>query len=694
MPIQKAKRETLVMKSIKTKILLSSISIILFSLSVTGGIASYLSYKGTLFSLEQTMKQTVTLAAKAVSNELDGYKKVVSELAESTVFTDETISKKDKIESFRNIEKRLGFTSVELINESGFSLETGLYVKDDDYFMYCQNNLKPYITEPFIRDDTNTMNVYIAAPILNNNTFKGIVLIGMPADFLSKIVANIHIGDSGNAAILDKDGNTIGYEDMQLVIDKYNTQEEAKSDSALEKLAAIESEMTKLNSGFEEYYDGGTNKFMAYTPIDGTNGWSIDVSVSKNEFMDFTYKGIYVTLTVILVTIIISTLIMIKVTYSIVNPIKACVNRIAELSKGDLTSPIPVVTTKDETGKLAEITEVVVTSLSSIVQDLSFVLNQISEGNLNMTSTNQYTGDFIPINVAITKILSSLNDAMYQINISSDQVNSGADQVASGAQSLSQGATEQASSIEELSASISEISEQVKQTADNVQKANEFSSISEQKLSLGNQEMEQMVLAMENISNASKQIDKIIKTIDDIAFQTNILALNAAVEAARAGKAGKGFAVVANEVRNLASKSAGAAKDTTALIENAIHAVNNGLEIANRTAKTMREVMVVSKESTQIVIRIAQASSEQADSIYQITKGIEQISSVVQTNSATAEESAAASEELSGQSHILKELVNRFKLKDSINNKQQVHRNDSNFNSNSQQFEQIEGDKY
>ncbi|MEG2769394.1 MAG: methyl-accepting chemotaxis protein, partial [Oscillospiraceae bacterium] len=246
----------------------------------------------------------------------------------------------------------------------------------------------------------------------------------------------------------------------------------------------------------------------------------------------------------------------------------------------------------------------------------------------------------------------------------SEQVASGSDQVSSGAQALSQGATEQASSIEELSATIQAVSNQIKDNANNAKMASELSSMAGKEVQNGNEHMQSMIVAMEDISSTSNKIGKIIKTIDDIAFQTNILALNAAVEAARAGSAGKGFAVVANEVRNLAGKSAEAAKNTTSLIESSINAVANGTKIADETAMSLKVVVEKSNLVLQKVEEIAEASAEQANSVVQITTGVDQISAVIQTNSATAEESAAASEELSSQSQMLKDLVGKFTLRE------------------------------
>ncbi|MCX7710179.1 MAG: methyl-accepting chemotaxis protein [Clostridia bacterium] len=347
---------------------------------------------------------------------------------------------------------------------------------------------------------------------------------------------------------------------------------------------------------------------------------------------------------------------------AVIEPIKESSAVLNEMSKGNLKARV-VGNYKGDHADIKEALNHTTETISSYIDEISQILTEMADGNMTGNVSRDYVGDFYQIKNSLNQIIDAFNRVLNDINTAAQQVASGARQVSDSSQMLSQGATEQASSVEELTASLEEISSQTKQNALNANQASEMALTAKEDAVNGNERMKEMLKAMNDIHDASSSISKIIKVIDEIAFQTNILALNAAVEAARAGQHGKGFAVVAEEVRNLAARSANAAKETTVLIEGSIKKTETGTKIANETADALSKMVEVVTNAASLVREIATASNEQALGIAQVNQGIMQVSQVVQTNSATSEEGAAASEELSSQAELLKDLVGRFRLK-------------------------------
>ena len=301
--------------------------------------------------------------------------------------------------------------------------------------------------------------------------------------------------------------------------------------------------------------------------------------------------------------------------------------------------------------------------ISGSMKKIVIAAEGIAEGDLDVDVAIHTKDEIGNLAHAFRKMTGNLNDVLSSINAASEQVSTGAKQLSDSSLSLSQGASEQASSIEELTSSLEEISSQTKLNAQNASQANKLAGVAQENAEQGNGQMREMLKSMEDINQSSASISKIIKVIDDIAFQTNILALNAAVEAARAGQHGKGFAVVAEEVRNLAAKSASAAKETTDMIESSIAKVSAGTKLAEHTAEALNKIVDGVAQAAALVKQIDVASNEQAIGLAQINQAVMQVSQVVQANSAVSEQSAAASKELASQAEMMHESVGKFKLK-------------------------------
>ena len=490
--------------------------------------------------------------------------------------------------------------------------DSGNYVNvaDRDYVRAVMQEGKAYaFSDAVISKATNRVMIIAAVPIKDE---AGNVVGAMASTFNMDTLQKLLLEDTNNLTdrqeivfLTDSKGNVMIHPEEKFMQTLTNW-------SSMEPVKAAASGKTEVC----QYVNGDNVDSLAASASVGNLGWGIVVENSRSDVMSVIYNAI-TTIAIIMIVLLALVVVFARIlANSFATQMKESEEKSELMASGDLTVRLNV-ESNDEIGHAAN---------------------------------------------AFNKMSCQMNEVMSKISIASQQVASGSKNIADAGNLLAKGASSQASSVEELSASISEINEQTKNNAGNAEEANNLASDTHTKANIGNQRMEEMLQAMVDINESSNNIAKIIKVIDEIAFQTNILALNAAVEAARAGQHGKGFAVVAEEVRNLAARSAEAAKSTTEIIQHSIDKVNAGTELAKGTAQALHSIKESIDQVTVLVADIAQASQKQSSALQMLNQGVLQVSNVVQTNSSTAEESASASVELNAQAELLQEAVSKFKI--------------------------------
>ena len=336
---------------------------------------------------------------------------------------------------------------------------------------------------------------------------------------------------------------------------------------------------------------------------------------------------------------------------------------IAAVTAGDLENRISLEGKRDFFLALSRGINALVDAIATVVSEVRGVVAAANQGDLTRRiDTEGKAGLLVQIGTGINDLTASLSTLVLQVQTASAEVSRGADEISRGNSDLSQRTEEQASSLEETASSMEEMTSTVKQNADNAGHASKLAVAARDQAEKGGSVVSRAVTAMLGINDASKKIADIIGVIDEIAFQTNLLALNAAVEAARAGEQGRGFAVVATEVRNLAGRSAAAAKEIKALIQDTVRKVEEGSSLVTQSGSTLEQIVSSVKKVTDIVSEIAAASMEQSSGIDQVNKAVMQLDSLTQQNAALVEQASAASQAMAEQARQLKQSMTQYRI--------------------------------
>ena len=564
-------------------------------------------------------------------------------------------------------ETYMGFADGTAVTGSGFQFNYATWSAPQRgwYKLALTDTSVAHVTSPYVDAQTGELCITIAQAVVSSGKLIGVAGADVYVNELLNLTLSATLDSRGYSMLVDSNGDIIVHPDKAFSPDangNYKNLNTVMNGAYSE----IWKKVSTTSGGFKFPDENGTTHYFAASTI-STSGWFLLSALPTSIVTQPIVQDIAILIPIAVgVLIIAAIVIFLTIRNSVSRPIAPVTEFFSKIgSTGDFTlgqTESEQITKyshlNNEFGKLTNSAVSFVKYVAEISRTLGLITDSDLTADIALLSENDTMGNSLRV------VLEKLNEMFSQINASSHQVSTGAKQIADGAQTLAQGSTEQAASIEELSSSISEIAQKIKSNAEMSEKTSKLADSIKENAEVGSRQMDEMMKAIAEINSASQSINKVIKTIDDIAFQTNILALNAAVEAARAGQHGKGFAVVAEEVRNLASKSAEAARETGDMIQNSIEKAELGVHIANETNASLSEIVSGINESSRMISDIAKLSEEQASGIRQVNIGIDQVAQVVQQNSATAEESAAASEEMSSQSAMLQGLISQFRLKE------------------------------
>ena len=472
-------------------------------------------------------------------------------------------------------------------------------------------------------------------------------------DALDDVIGSINLGKHGMAYMVNREGVVTAHPDETHALEQ-NTLEQVSGGNA-EALDGV----TTGETGAAEFLVDGQNILAAFSPVRGTQ-WSLVIQIPKSDYNSKIYGAMLVAVLATLAVLVVSMLLVLQLARSISRPVKSVTGRMLALSEGDLHTEVEHARSKDELEVLTETLDDTVQSVNRYISDIRQVLTQVADGNLRVKPQVDYKGDFALIRASLGTILQSMNETIAGFRSAAVRLAGMAEELKEQSGQLHHASLEQNQSTEELVCEVSNVKERIAKVSEHSGQTRTKTEEIVQCVQEANERMTSLSGAMDNISSNAQEITKIAKAIEDIAFQTNILSINASVEAARAGMAGKGFAVVAEEVRQLASRSAEAAKHATEIVGSTRSIIETGVKLTAATAGSLADISNVSDQIGEFTDHLVIAVQGQEEALAIMEEKIGTISSIADRNLQNAEGTEQSSGLLAREAEALSAQVEKF----------------------------------
>lgn len=500
------------------------------------------------------------------------------------------------------------------------------------------------------------LGITMGMPVKENQETVFYVVGVYKYDALNDVISSINLGKHGTAYMVNREGLITGHPDQSLVLTESTLAQ--LNDGNEESLSHVMSGKT----GSEEYSIGNENMLVAFSPIRGTQ-WFLVIQIPKSDYDHLINAAMMVAILSTLAVLIISILVVLRLSRSISRPVKSVTNRMVALSDGDLHTEVTPVNSRDELELMTQTLDATVESVNRYISDIQQVLTQIADGNLRVSAQVDYKGDFALIQTSLRTIIQSMNETIKGFRAAATRLAAMSEELNGQSGQLHQASLEQNQSTETLVHEVSLVKERLSSVTESSSQTRAKTEEIAQCIQEANSRMSSLTNAMDDISSNAQEITKIAKAIEDIAFQTNILAINASVEAARAGEAGKGFAVVANEVKQLAAKSAEAAQNATEMVTSTKVIIQTGVELTADTAGSFSAISSVSDQISAISDMLVTAVNSQRNALSLMDERIEAISEIADRNLQNAGGMEQASGSLAKEAEKLQAQVEKFILK-------------------------------